>query len=216
MHNNDPQPAIGFLGGTFDPIHFGHLRPALEIGEALSLQQIFLMPNHIAPHKSSSHCSAKQRCEMVKLAIQQQPKLALDNRELNRAKPSYTLDTLKELKVSYPNNPICFIMGMDSLISFNSWFQWQEILKYCHLVISQRPRWHGQFNSAVQTVVDECKTIDKQDLHNLQSGKIYFQTTSQLDISSTEIRQLLKQNISIDYLVPEAVNDYIKQHQLYR
>ncbi len=215
MHNNSQQQAIGFLGGTFDPIHFGHLRPALEISEALSLQQLFLMPNHIAPHKSASHATAKQRSEMVKLAIQHQARIEMDTRELNRAKPSYTIDTLKELKALYPSTPICFIMGMDSLISFDTWFQWQEILNYCHLIISQRPRWHCQFNSAVQEVVDRCKTTNKQELHNLQSGKIYFQTTSQLDISSTEIRQLLNKKISIDYLVPEAVNDYIKEHKLY-
>lgn len=216
MHNNNQQQAIGFLGGTFDPIHFGHLRPALEISEALSLKQLFLMPNHIAPHKSASHCSAKQRSEMVKLAIQHQPRIELDTRELNRNKASYTIDTLKELKALHPKTPICFIMGMDSLVSFDTWFQWQEILNYCHLIISQRPQWHGQFNNTIQELVDRCKTTNKQDLHNLQSGKIYFQNTSQLDISSTEIRRLLKNNFSIDYLVPEAVNDYIKEHQLYK
>jgi nicotinate-nucleotide adenylyltransferase len=213
---NIQQQAIGFLGGTFDPIHFGHLRPALEIAEALSLQQLFIMPNHIAPHKSASHASAKQRSAMVRLAIQNQARIDIDTRELNRATPSYTLETLKELKALYPTTPLCFIMGMDSLISFDTWFQWQEILNYCHLIVSQRPKSHSQFNSTVQAVVDRCKTSNRHDLHNLQSGKIYFQNTSQLDISSTEIRQLLRKDISIDYLVPEAVNDYIKQHQLYK
>ncbi len=216
MSNNNQQQAIGFLGGTFDPIHFGHLRPALEISDALSLKQLFLMPNHIAPHKSASHCSAKQRSEMVKLGIANQPGIAIDTRELNRHKASYTIDTLKELKALYPTTPICFIMGMDSLVSFDSWHKWQEILNYCHLIISQRPQWHPHFNSTVQELVDRCKTTDKQDLHNLQCGKIYFQDTSQLDISSTEIRRLLKDKSSIDYLVPEAVSDYIKKHQLYQ
>ena len=216
MGNNNRQQAIGFLGGTFDPIHFGHLRPALEISEALALKQLFLMPNHIAPHKSASHCSAKQRSEMVKLAIAKQPRMAIDTRELNRHKASYTIETLKELKALYPATPICFIMGMDSLVSFDSWFKWQEILNYCHLIISQRPQWHPHFNSTVQALVERCKTTDKQDLHNLQYGKIYFQDTSQLDISSTEIRRLLHNGSSIDYLVPEAISDYIKKYQLYK
>jgi nicotinate-nucleotide adenylyltransferase len=216
MSKSKQQQAIGFLGGTFDPIHFGHLRPALEISEALSLKQLFLMPNHIAPHKSASHCSAKQRSDMVALAIARQPGIAIDTRELKRDKASYTIDTLKELKALYPTTPICFIMGMDSLVSFDSWHKWQEILDYCHLIISQRPQWHPHFNSTVQKLVERCKTADKQDLHNLQSGKIYFQDTSQLDISSTQIRQLLKNNLSIDYLVPEAVSDYIKKHHLYQ
>lgn len=216
MHQSNQQQAIGFLGGTFDPIHFGHLRPALEISEALSLRQLFIMPNHIAPHKSASHASATQRSEMVRLAIQHQPGISLDTRELNRTAPSYTIDTLKELKAIYPTTPLCFIMGMDSLISFDTWFRWQEILNYCHLVISQRPQWNGQLNSVIQEVVDRCTTTDRQELHNLQAGRIYFQHTRQFDISSTDIRQLLKENSSIDYLLPEAVHDYIKQHRLYK
>jgi len=197
MSKEKSHHAIGFLGGTFDPIHFGHLRPALEISEALSLQPLFLLPNRIAPHKSKSHCTATQRAEMVKLAIADQANIEIDTRELNREKPSYTVDTLIELKKLYPHTPICFIMGMDSLINFNSWFKWQEILNYCHLVISSQ-------------------TTNKQDLHDLPCGKIYFQETSQLDISSTDIRHLLKNNHSIDYLVPQAVSHYIKKHQLYQ
>jgi len=216
MSTNIQQQAIAFLGGTFDPVHFGHLRPALEICEALSLKQLFFMPNHIAPHKAESHCNAQQRCEMVTLALRNQLRMDIDTRELNRHKPSYTIDTLKELKNQYPDTPLCFIMGMDSLISFDTWFQWQEILSYCHLVISHRPGWEYQLNEQVQALVDTHQTTNKHDLHNNQVGKIYFQTTSQLAISSSEIRQLLNNDISIDYLLPEAVNDYIKQHQLYK
>ncbi len=216
MNNSNRQRAIGFLGGTFDPIHFGHLRPALEISEAIALQKLYLMPNHIAPHKSASHCTAEQRSEMVKLAIAGQPTMAIDTRELKRHKASYTIDTLKELKRVYPTTPICFIMGMDSLVNFDSWFKWQEILDYCHLIISQRPQWQPHFNSTVQALVERCTTRDKQELHDLQCGKIYFQDTSQLDISSTKIRRLLRNAHSIDYLVPEAVNHYIKEQHLYQ
>lgn len=209
------QQAIGFLGGTFDPIHFGHLRPALEITEALSLRQLFIMPNHIPPHKPASHGSAKQRCKMVELAISQQTRMAIDQRELRRDKPSYTIETLKELKMEYPDTPICFIMGMDSLISFDKWFDWQNILSYCHLVISHRPGWQSKFNTQVSALVAKHQTTEKHDLHNIQFGKIYFQATSQLAISSTEIRELLNQDISIDFLTPDSVINYIKKHHLY-
>lgn len=215
MQNNPQQKAIGFLGGTFDPIHFGHLHPALEISEALSLQKLFLMPNHIAPHKSASHATAKQRSEMLKLAIQGQTNIEIDTRELNRNKRSYTIDTLKELKAQYPTTPICFIMGMDSLVSFDSWFEWQNILNYCHLIITQRPGWTSQFNKNIQSLVERCKTTQRKELHQLQSGKIYFQSTSQFDISSTEIRQLLMNESSIEHLLPNAVLNYIKQYNLY-
>ena len=210
------QRAIGFLGGTFDPVHFGHLRPALEIGESLSLQKLFLMPNHIAPHKSSTQCTSLQRSKMVKLAIASQPMMDIDTRELNRDKASYTIDTLKELKKIYPNTPICFIMGMDSLLNFNSWYKWQEILDYCHLVVSQRPQWHPNFNSTIEDVLRQCQTTNKQDLHKTSHGKIYFQDTSQLDISSSYIRQLIHKQQSIDFLVPENVSQYIKKHKLYQ
>ena len=210
------QRAIGFLGGTFDPVHFGHLRPALEIGESLSLQKLFLMPNHIAPHKSSTQCTSLQRSEMVKLAIASQPMMDIDTRELNRDKASYTIDTLKELKQIYPNTPICFIMGMDSLLNFNSWYKWQEILDYCHLVVSQRPQWHPNFNSTIEDVLRQSQTTNKQDLHKTSHGKIYFQETCQLDISSSYIRQLIHKQQSIDFLVPENVSQYIKKHKLYQ
>jgi nicotinate-nucleotide adenylyltransferase len=210
------QQAIGFLGGTFDPIHFGHLRPALEITAALSLQQLFIMPNHIAPHKSVSHASAKQRSKMVALAISQQPRMTIDKRELKRHKPSYTIDTLKELKIEYPNTPICFIMGMDSLISVDKWFDWTNMLSYCHLIISHRPGWENKFNQQVAALVANHQTTDKHDLHNHQFGKIYFQATSQLAISSTEIRELLSHDISIDFLTPDSVINYIKEQHLYK
>jgi nicotinate-nucleotide adenylyltransferase len=210
------QQAIGFLGGTFDPIHFGHLRPALEIGESLSLQKLFLMPNHIAPHKSGTQCTSSQRSEMVKLAIASQPMMDIDTRELNRDKASYTIDTLKELKQIYPYTPICFIMGMDSLLNFNSWYKWQEILDYCHIVVSQRPQWHPNYNSTIEDVLRRCQTTNKQDLHNTSHGKIYFQDTCQLDISSSYIRQLIYKQQSIDFLVPEKVALYIKENKLYQ
>ncbi len=210
------QQAIGFLGGSFDPIHFGHLRTALEISEALDLKQLFLLPNHIAPHKTSMQCSAVQRCSMVRLAIEKQEKLHIDTRELNRPQASYSIDTLKEIKRDYPDTPICFILGMDSLLGFDNWHQWQDILNYCHLIISHRPGWKCNFNDNIKSLVETCITLHKEDLHRHLSGKIYFQSTSQLAISSSQIRQALLQKKSIDYLLPNAVKDYIQIHKLYK
>ncbi|MDA7746209.1 nicotinate-nucleotide adenylyltransferase [Psychromonas sp.] len=208
--------AIGFLGGTFDPIHFGHLRPALEIQQALNLQALYLMPNYIAPHKSTSLATTAQRIDMVKLAIQETPNLQIDTRELHRETPSYTIDTLKLLREQHPNTPICFIMGMDSLIQFDTWYQYQDILTYCHLVISHRPGWAPTFNEIVSSLLTQHQIDDPALLHQQLAGKIYFQSTSQLDISSSSIRALLSENKSINFLTPSAVCAYINQHQCYR
>lgn len=207
--------AIGFLGGSFDPIHNGHLEPAIDVAKQLQLQQLFLMPNHIAPHKTGSHCSALQRTEMVKLAIKNTPQISIDTRELNRDTASYTVETLKEIQVQFPNTPICFIMGMDSLIHFDSWYKWQEILSYCHLIICARPGWKAEFNDTVQRLLNNHQTDSIADLHNLPFGKIYFQKTIQLDISSTQIRNNIKHGDDVRHLLPLPVFDYIKSHQLY-
>lgn len=213
--NKTHESAIGFLGGTFDPIHFGHLRPALEIQEALNLQSLYLMPNYIAPHKATSLASTEQRIEMVKLAIQDNPRLQLNTQELLRTSPSYTLETLKLLRSQYPNTPICFIMGMDSLINFDSWYHYQYILDYCHIVVSHRPGWSPIFNETVSQMVAEHQTLDATQLHSTLHGCIYFQSTTQLDISSSQIRQLLANNQSIDFLTPHPVCNYIKEQNCY-
>tara|TARA_R110001583_G_scaffold42029_2_gene133611 strand:+ start:14982 stop:15518 length:537 start_codon:yes stop_codon:yes gene_type:complete len=176
------------------------------------------MPNHIAPHKNGSHCDAIQRSDMVELAIQGLANLKVDKRELNRDKTSYTVETLKEINAEYPNTPICFVMGMDSLINFTSWFQWQEILNYCHLVICARPGWKSEFNETIQTLLSKHQTTHIAQLHELQSGKIYFQDSTHFDISSTQIRQNISRDqntLNVENLLPPLVTDYIKQHLLY-
>jgi nicotinate-nucleotide adenylyltransferase len=176
------------------------------------------MPNHIAPHKESSYCNSIQRSEMVELAIQGIDNLKIDKRELNRDKPSYTIETLKEIHTEQPNTPICFIMGMDSLISFTSWFQWQDILNYCHLVICTRPGWESEFNEAIQLLLNKHQTTHINQLHEFKSGKIYFQDSTHFDISSTQIRQCINKNkntISVEKLLSPLVADYIKQQKLY-
>ena len=208
--------AIGFLGGTFDPVHFGHLRPALEIQQALNLQTLYLMPNYIAPHKSKSLATPEQRINMVELAIKTTSNLKINTQELLRESPSYTIDTLKLLREQHPDTSICFIMGMDSLIQFDSWYKYEDILKYCHIVVSHRPGWSPDFNEIINALLEKHQVQDPAQLHQRLFGAIYFQKTTQLDISSSQIRQLIASNQSIDFLTPQSVCSYIQNENCYQ
>ena len=208
---------IGILGGTFDPIHLGHITPALTISELLNLDQTLVMPAHIPPHKQSTHVNAAQRYEMVKLACQTFSQLHPDNRELNRTTVSYTIDTLKELKQEFPNSTLYFLMGMDSLLSFEQWFCWQDILTLCHLVVSTRPDYPLCLkHPSLSLNITERFTKQPSQLKTSMHGKILLVAEHDIDISSTQIRQNLNAGIDCANLLPESVNQYIVKHRLYQ
>lgn len=204
---------IGVLGGTFDPIHFGHLRTALEITEGCGMEQVRLIPGSIPPHRPQPMSSSQQRLEMVELAIQNEPRFMADPRELNRAGASYTVETLQSLREELGANvPLCFIMGMDAFLSFRSWHRWQAIMQLAHLVVMHRPGyepdlsdWYGSTH-----VQEYCQ------LQQLPAGRIAFQAVTQLDISATFIREASRNGRSLRYLLPEVVRDYIATHGLYK
>ena len=152
---------------------------------------------------------------MLKLAIEQQPKLELELCELNRDKPSYTIDTLIELRQKLPNTPFCFLIGLDSLLNLNKWHRWNELLTYCHFVISLRPGYLMEFDPEIKDLLEKVETKDLKDLHLFKAGKIYFQATTQLNISSSDIRNKLLNRKSIGNLVPLNVQKYITDNNLY-
>ena len=130
----------GLLGGTFNPIHFGHLRMAQDLAEALHLEEVRFIPSANPPHKTTPEISAQVRAEMVKIAIADNPIFKCDERELNRTGASYTIDTLISLREELDDQAaLCWILGSDAFIKFNTWHRWQEILNYCHIILVQRP-----------------------------------------------------------------------------
>ncbi len=141
-----PNAGIGIFGGTFDPIHIGHVKSIDAVATWLHLDKVLIIPAHIPPHKTDSNITPKatsaQRATMVELAIADKPLFYCDRRELNRNGPSFTIDTLKELKATYPNQPLYFVIGMDSLQTFTTWHKYKEILSLCHLVVNTRPNYH--------------------------------------------------------------------------
>lgn len=210
------KPPVGILGGTFDPIHIGHLRPAIEARDALQLAEIRLIPNHIPPHRASPFCSSEQRLAMVALAAAENPGFVVDERELERDQPSYTIDTLIELRQALPDTPLCFLMGMDSLLSLPSWHRWQELLDYAHLVVSTRPGWLPDYPAEVAKLVARHQSQDVTDLHRHRHGRIWLADNLPIELSATRLRALLAAGQDPRYLLPPAVASYIQQQGLYR
>ncbi len=212
---------IGVLGGTFDPIHLGHTQSAQVVADELGLNTILLIPAHIPPHKTTAdlvpHASPEQRAAMVEIACQENQFLSCDLRELNRSGHSYTVDTLKELKRQYPDRPLHFIIGMDSLLTFTRWHQYQEILSLCHIVVNTRPNYSKeQLNKATKQLLSTHQALEVNELNQSDFGKIYFTKSSFFDISSTKIRQNLVQQQSCHQLLLPSIIEFINKNKLYR
>jgi nicotinate-nucleotide adenylyltransferase len=213
--------AIGLLGGTFDPIHFGHLRIAQELAESLKLDEIRFIPAAIPPHKATPSVSARHRAAMVNLAIVNNPLFSLDKRELNRSGASYTIDTLQSLRDELGNETsLLLLMGSDAFTKFNTWHRWQEIINLCHIGLVHRP-----VNAAspkeilpkiLETFLQDHYAEDSKDLLTTPAGFITMQQVTALDISATQIRTSLQQKQSVRYLMPDSVIDYIHTHRLYQ
>lgn len=210
---------IGLLGGTFNPIHFGHLRMAQELAESLSLDEVRFIPSANPPHKPPPQVSAQNRAAMVKLAIADNPLFKFDGRELQRTGASYTVDTLEELRKELGNDAsLVLIMGSDAFTKFNTWHRWQEIIGLCHIVLVQRPvsSIKEPLSNDLETFLHNHYTEHVQDLHDASAGLVTMQTITPLEISSTAIRNTLQNKLSARYLIADSVLEYIHVYQLYK
>lgn len=212
---------IALFGGTFDPVHFGHLRMALELRQALDFDEMRLLPSHQPRHRPSPGVSSRQRSEMLTLALEGCDKLQLDECELNRGGDTYTVDTLEELRAELgPEVSISFCMGLDSLLSLHRWHRWQRLLELAHLVVVTRPGWHF---SEVDEQASNHQLLEflqghrgvVADLHRESYGCLVLREQTMLPISATHIRQLVGSGQSPRYLLPAKVLQYIEDHQLY-
>ncbi|OOG25885.1 nicotinic acid mononucleotide adenylyltransferase [Thioalkalivibrio denitrificans] len=204
---------ILILGGTFDPVHFGHLRPALEIMECLGADEVRFMPCRIPPHRGAPAVSAAHRLAMVERAVQGQPGFMVDRRELEREGPSYSVDTLESLRAEVGDQrPLCLMMGMDAFGGFRSWHRWQDILGLAHVVVAHRP---GSPLRDPEDWISEAATEDPAILRDTPAGAVFFRSVTQLDISATAIRAMLRRGESPRYLLPDSVLEYIRLQGLY-
>ncbi len=206
---------IGILGGTFDPIHYGHLRTALDVQEALELKHIHFVPLKHAVHKKQPGTEAELRASMVQAAIAQHPGFVMDDCELHNDRPSYSLYTLQSFRRQMPHTPLCFLLGMDAFRDFLSWHEPMEILKLAHLVVMQRPG-EEMPDAQLQQLVAERSVENAAALRQQPGGSILFQPVTQLAISATDIRLRAQQGRSLRYLLPDAVITIIEKLKLYR
>ncbi|CAM6940581.1 nicotinate-nucleotide adenylyltransferase [Leclercia adecarboxylata] len=206
------------FGGTFDPIHYGHLKPVEILANQIGLQRVTIMPNNVPPHRPQPEASAAQRKMMLELAIADKPLFQLDERELRRDSPSYTAQTLQEWRAEQgPETPLAFIIGQDSLLTFPGWYQYQTILENSHVIVCRRPGYALTMKEEKhQQWLEAHLTYQVEDLHTLPAGKIFLAETPWFDISATLIRQRLQQGLPCDEMLPLPVLRYIQQQGLYQ
>ncbi len=209
---------IGIFGGTFDPIHFGHLRSALEVREVLGLDEVRFIPCGLPPHRGTPQATASQRLAMVRAALAGEPGFLVDDRELRRVGPSYMVDTLASLRQDYGTRPLCLLLGMDAFLGLEGWHRWQTLSTLAHLVIMHRPGWDWaaeRVSTALSRLVAERRSDDPQYLMRQPAGRICFQGVTPLDISSSRLRALCAAGSDPRYLLPDGVRRVIKQQHIY-
>ena len=206
---------IGVFGGTFDPIHYGHLRTAFEMLQALRFDEVRFMPCGSPPHRESPFANAELRLQMVRVATAGQNGFVVDDRELLREGPSYSVDTLSALRGEFPERPIALIIGMDAFLGLPKWYQWREILKLAHVVIAHRPGWRAPDIGPLGELLADRGTHRIDDMHQAKSGQIYIHDVTQLEIASSDIRELVAAGRDPRFLMPDAVRDVIEQSGCY-
>ena len=206
---------IGIFGGTFDPIHYGHLRTAFELLQALHLEEVRFVPCGDPPHRGLTFAPAALRLDMVRLATRDEPGFVVDDRELHREGPSYSIDTLASLRAEFPRHSLCLITGMDAFLGLPTWHRWEEILEFAHIVVAHRPGWRAPGDGALGSLLEERRTRSPAELHGSARGLIVVHEVTQLEIASTEIRSLVAGGYDPRYLMPDSVRDAIMESSCY-
>jgi len=212
---------LGIFGGSFDPPHFGHIKSALALLERFDFEQLRFIPCQLSPHKEMVHANASHRWQMLNLICGGNEKFIADDRELKRTAPSYTIDTLQELRDEVgEQQSLVLILGIDVFLSFCKWHRYKEILSLCHIVLMQRPGYSLPDNTPGLECEKEYyelhNTKDFKILANTPCGKIYVSELEKIDISSTTIREIISKGQQHKYLLPGNVWNYIRRNKLYK
>jgi nicotinate-nucleotide adenylyltransferase len=206
---------IGVFGGTFDPIHLGHLRTAYEVLNEFGLEEMRFVPCRVPHHAKAPSAPADLRLQMVRKAVEAEPGFSVDERELNREGPSYSVDTLESLRADFPGRTLTLLIGLDAFLAFNSWHRWQDIMQLAHIVVARRPGSEIARSGPVGELLDHCVTRDASDLRRASAGKIIVHTVTQLEIASSSIRAMVGRGVDPKFLIPETVGRIIEESGCY-
>lgn len=208
---------LGIYGGTFDPIHHGHLRTALEVREALGLAEVRFIPCGYPSHRWQPEASSEMRLRMLELALQGAgPEFKIDTRELMRKGPSYMVDTLQSLRIQIANAPLALIVGLDAFQGFSQWHSWRSLFDLAHVIVMHRPNADETLADPVLSEFVQNRVVGSTEmLHTQPAGRVHFIEVTQLAISASRIRELVRQGRSPRYLLPESVLGYIQAQGLY-
>lgn len=206
---------IGVFGGTFDPVHYGHLRSAWELLESLSLSQVRFVLCVRPPHREAPATDSGLRLRMLESAIAGEPRFVADTRELERSGPSYTVDTLESLRNDFPDRPLCLLLGMDAFLGLPQWHRWSEIPDLAHLVVAHRPGWQAPAGGVLGRLVRDRGAHSPAELHEQPAGRIHVQAVTQLEISASALRRAIAGGRDPKYLMPEPVREMILERNCY-
>lgn len=206
---------IGIFGGTFDPIHYGHLRTAFELLQTLDFDEVRFVPCGDPPHRGATFAPAALRLDMVRLATRDEPCFVVDERELRRDGPSYSVDTLASFREEFPDRSLCLITGMDAFLGLPTWHRWDEILDFAHIVVAHRPGWQAPREGSLGELLARRRTQSATDLCGESQGRVHVHAVTQLEIASTGIRSLVADGDDPRYLMPDAVREVIMTSSCY-
>ena len=204
---------ICLFGGTFDPVHYGHLKPLNELQQYLAADAVYVLPASIPPHRPAPQASSEQRQNMLQLALREYPGFILDSRELERSGPSWTVLTLQSFRQQYPDASLCLVMGSDAFNGLSSWYHWQQIPQLANIIVIERA---GMETAKRPDWATEHLVRDVDSLRESKSSSILYVSLKGYDISATEIRQRMAQKLDVTGMLPDKVIDYIRQNGIYQ
>ncbi len=210
-----PQQPIGVFGGTFDPVHVGHLRTAHELMTALGLAEVRFVPCRLPPHRPPAVAPEALRLRMLEAALEGLPGFRVDGRELRRPGLSYMVDTLSSLREESGDRPLCLLLGLDAFLGLPTWHRWRDIPDLAHIVVARRPGVGLPMDGEAGQLLQSRATASASDLASAPAGRVLLRDVTQLEISSSAIRALVAGGGDPRFLVPDAVLELIAKTHIY-